>query len=166
MSLPNRAPSLASNQTTSGYPVEPLGRDQPTDSDVMLTDLLTVAAKKKQAEREGFYIEAIDLAAYECEFLLMLWLAGVARRSTATARRTLGGWITEADKEQFDGSLIRRLRAFNEKRGQAVHRLLRGEIRYGDLKAEVLDADPKLVMHVAMTVVEDLEQGMAAKSTS
>jgi hypothetical protein len=127
------------------------------DGDIFLTNLLTVGVQRRQAARAGFYVEAIDLAAHECEFLLMLWLAQIARQPIGTARRTLGIWISEAEQQAFDPDLLTRLRAFNRKRGRAVHRLLRGEIRYGDLKNEVLEADPKLVMHLARLVVDDLQ---------
>jgi hypothetical protein len=126
------------------------------DSDIFLTNLLTVGVQRRQAARAGFYVEAIDLAAHECEFLLMLWLAQVAGQPVGF-RRMLGTWISEAQRQRFDPELIVRLRAFARNRGRAVHRLLRGEIRYGELKTEVLEADPKLVMHLARAVVNDLQ---------
>lgn len=133
------------------------------DPDIMIHDIFMVGVKMGQAKNQGFYVEAIDLTAHECEFLLMLWIAGVTRRPIKTARTTLGGWITEAEKWDFDSDLIRRLRVFNAKRGQAVNRLLRGEVRYADL-ADVLDADPRLIRDVArVALVNQGGQNYAAR---
>jgi hypothetical protein len=139
------------------YRERDLSRFGIADSDIFLSNLLTVDAQRRQATRAGFYIEAIDLAAHECEFLLMLWLAQVTKEPVE-ARRTLGAWISEVERQRFDPGLVVRLRTFSRERGRAVHRLLRGEIRYGELESEVLEADTKRIMHLARAVVADLSK--------
>lgn len=132
------------------------------DADIMIDNIFTIGVKAHEARSQGFYVEAIDLTAHLCEFLLLIWLARRGHHKLARGRPTLGNWITEADEEGFDADLIRRLRAFNAKRGQAVHRLLRGELRYADL-SKVLENDEKLVLHVAKAALEGRQLGFAAR---
>jgi hypothetical protein len=125
------------------------------NGEVMFDNAIAIHAKREAALDAGFYLEAISLMAHELEWFLMLWIAQF--ETVASARKPLGGWISRAETHGFEPDLVARLRTFSNARGRAVHRLLRGEIRYEDLRADVIDADRKLLLNVMTRVIEDIQ---------
>lgn len=133
-----------------------------TDTDAMVENIFMVSARRRRAREDGYFVEAIALTAHVYEFFLTMWMVGKHRAHVSTNdSTTLGGWIGKAEKAGFDEELIRRLREFNQLRRLAVHRLLRGEIRYEALE-DALSADPKLPKHLTQWVIDDMSGGTVA----
>ncbi|HEX5395168.1 MAG TPA: hypothetical protein VFW52_02375 [Candidatus Saccharimonadales bacterium] len=98
-------------------------------------------ARREEARKEGWLIEAVALTAYELEEWLRIWIASQGGGDFYPDDNwTLGSIIAEAEKHRLDLKLLERLKKFNKTRKRAIHRLLRGEIAYEELgKAYDLD---------------------------
>jgi hypothetical protein len=115
-----------------------------TDPARFMTNLETISRRRDEADASGWLIEAIALSAYLLQLCLEIWVAGVIRETTGGVRWTLGQWIGYAEETGLDADIVGRLRRFNDGRNEAIHRLLRSNASYEDLR-RVLDDDPAIV---------------------
>jgi len=116
-----------------------------------------VFKRRHEARERGWYIEAIALTAYQLEEWLRIWIVsrGGGESFHPDDRHQLSHLIDEAERVRLEPKLVTRLSAFNGTRNRAIHRLLRGEIAYGDL-AVAYDADRDLPEALTEWVIERL----------
>ncbi len=124
-----------------------------TDLAAAVRNLGEVAIRAANAERAGFALEALSLRLQHADLWLRIFW--VAKNGTHTVYPTnegkmFGALITECERLGLEPYAVRRLRAFNTKRVEAIHKFLLGAISYAaiqDTCAEYRDL-PSLVGHV------------------
>ena len=119
--------------------------------------------RSRHAFEQGCYLEVISLRIQHTEFWLrMYWVAKNAKGKIfeENDRRTFGAIINDCSRLGFRSDLISRLRDFNEKRIDAIHKYLLGVTDYDELKA-VCESNTGLDREVQEYVVSQV--GVAAR---
>ena len=124
-----------------------------TDLAVAIRNLEGVAIRAAEAEGAGFALEAVSLRLQHADlWLRIFWVAknGTSTVYPPTDKRTLGVLIADCERLGLEPYAVGRLRAFNTKRVEAIHKFLLGAISYSavqDACAEYRDL-PSLVGQV------------------